>query len=80
MTSLIAGRAAIRVGTFQSVSATVLAMAISAGNRRDPDLQIELVDAPRPLDQLHAGEVDLAFSETRPTDTSVEYTELLEDP
>jgi DNA-binding transcriptional LysR family regulator len=71
----------IRIGTFQTVSATLLAQAIATARGEIPDLAVELVETVAPLVQLRAGEVDLAFSETAPSsDDRVQYVELLQDP
>jgi DNA-binding transcriptional LysR family regulator len=71
---------AVRVATFQSASARLLAPAIAQAQKRDPGLGVDLVDLADATKQLLAGEVDLAFSETTPTDERVSHVELLQDP
>jgi DNA-binding transcriptional LysR family regulator len=71
---------AIRVATFQSVSATILAPAIAQTKRAAPSLVVDLVEAPDPLEALQRGEVDLAFSEQLPLDDASSHVLLLTDP
>lgn len=70
----------IRVASFQSVSATLLAAAIADGKGVDASIEVELVDALEPVERLRAGEVDLAFTEMPPNDPAVAHVELLNDP
>jgi DNA-binding transcriptional LysR family regulator len=71
---------AVRVGTFQSISSTILAEAIAEVKRVDPRLLVELVETTTPIEQLRSGALDLAFSETLPKDPRVTHVELLHDP
>jgi DNA-binding transcriptional LysR family regulator len=72
--------ATIRVASFQSVSATLLAAAIADRKGLDASIEVELVDATEPVEKLRAGEVDLAFTEMPPNDPAVAHVELLNDP
>jgi DNA-binding transcriptional LysR family regulator len=71
---------AIRVATFQSVSASILAPAIAQTKRTAPSITVELVEATDPLQALQRGEVDLAFSEQLPLDDASSHVLLLTDP
>jgi DNA-binding transcriptional LysR family regulator len=70
----------LRIGSFQSVSATLLAAAVARAKQDNPTLAIDLLDTDRPIDLLRSGDVDLAFSETVPTDPLIAYLELMLDP
>lgn len=72
--------ATVRVGTFQSVSTTILAPALSAIQKAPRDVRVELVDTATPVADLLSSGIDIAFSETRPDLPTVRYHELLRDP
>jgi DNA-binding transcriptional LysR family regulator len=74
------GGLALRLATFQSVSATILPPAIAEVKRSDLLLAIDLVEVEDPVEALRAGEVDLAFSEQVPVDADTGHTVLFEDP
>src|SRR3954470_7461793 len=68
-------RRPVRVGVFQSVSATIVPTALAAAG-----LAAELVESDGGVDELRAGSLDLAFTEAPPEDKAVAYVELFQDP
>jgi DNA-binding transcriptional LysR family regulator len=68
-------RRPIRIGTFQSVSATVVPAALAGA-----DAETELVESDGGTELLRSGQVDLSFTEAPPRAAGVAHVELLEDP
>lgn len=70
----------LRLGVFQSVGANLVAPALIEAIATEPTLRVQLVDTGRPIELLAAGKLDLALSESLPTDRRVRHLELLSDP
>jgi DNA-binding transcriptional LysR family regulator len=76
------GDAALRIGVFQSVGASLLPPSLALAQRARAGLQVRLVDGnPRELLRLVAcGELDMAFGEDAPGEPELSSHALLDDP
>ncbi len=74
------GAPPLRLGVFQSVGANLVVPALIEAVAAQPTLRVQLVDTGRPIELLAAGGLDLALSESLPTDQRVRCLELLSDP
>lgn len=70
----------VRIGVFQSVSASLAAPVVAATAKQRSTLRVHLINCQDPIEELVSGRIDLALSESVPTNRSVRHVELLKDP